>query len=263
LEEADRARGKDPMPPGDIWAALRSTKGEGGSAVADVYVRDDPVANPVPIAEPADARAELARTGDAAMVDMRDEGFHDEAHEAWAGAIFGTGRKWPTLLLDGRPWTLEEALADDRLDAALRRTAHKAVGADGFDVVWLRMRDGGGYLVPEGVRKHFYAALRVCAANAEYPAAYREILYVLLKKDGVDSRVIRERREIALYCTPLKLMLSTVLRGVADVSQSQIHGEQAGWTEAMGAIDAAILRTALHEQALNRPGYACILFLDL
>jgi hypothetical protein len=61
----------------------------------------------------------------------------------------------------------------------------------------------------------------------------------------------------------LKLLLATVLRGVADMAQSQLHGEQAGWTEAMGAVDAAILHTALHEQALNCPGYTCILFLDL
>jgi hypothetical protein len=30
----------------------------------------------------------------------------------------------------------------------------------------------------------------------------------------------------------------------------------------MGAIDAAILHTVLHEQALNRPFYACIIYLD-
>jgi hypothetical protein len=81
------------------------------------------------------------------------------------------------------------------------------------------------------------------------------LLYVLLKKDRVDNRITRERREIALDCTPLKLLLSTVMRGVADVAQSQLHGEQAGGTEAMGVIDAEILHTALHELALNRPGY--------
>jgi hypothetical protein len=81
--------------------------------------------------------------------------------------------------------------------------------------------------------------------------------------DGVDNRVIRERRDIALYCTPRKLMLTTILRGVADLTQSQLHGEQAGWTEAKGATDAAIFPTALHEQALSRPGYACLIFLDL
>jgi hypothetical protein len=121
--------------------------------VADVYIFDDPAARPTPIPDPVQARAELAKTGAAAMVDMRDEGFHDAAHEAWAGAIFGEGRKWPTFTLDGRPWLLDAALADDRLDAdaALRRTAHKAVGADGSDVVWLRMRDGGGTLEPDAV----------------------------------------------------------------------------------------------------------------
>jgi hypothetical protein len=72
---------------------------------------------------------------------------------------------------------------------------------------------------------------------------YRQNLYVLLRKDGDDSRVIRERGEIALYCTPLKFMLATVLRFVADVAQIQLHGKQVGWTEAMGAVDAAILCT--------------------
>jgi hypothetical protein len=84
--------------------------------------------------------------------------------------------------LDGRPWTLEDAISDDRLDAALRRTAHKAVGADGFDVVWLRMRDGHGNLISDEIRKHFYAALRECAKAGKYPVPFRQILYFLLKK---------------------------------------------------------------------------------
>jgi hypothetical protein len=110
LEEADRARGSEPMPLGDIWAALRSTKGEGGGAVANIYLRDDPVANPVPISDPAQARAELARTGVTAMVDMRDEGFHEEAHEAWADA--NLRRREAMAHSDfgwTRPWTLEDA----------------------------------------------------------------------------------------------------------------------------------------------------------
>lgn len=121
-----------------------------------MYIRDDPVMYPTPIADPVDALAELARTGAATMVDMRDGGFHEEAHKAWAGIFFGAGRRWPELTLDGAPSRFEDALSNERLDAALRKTKQKAVGADGFDVVWLRLRDGAGPLIPEDVRRDFY-----------------------------------------------------------------------------------------------------------
>jgi hypothetical protein len=245
-----------------ISDAMRRSKPKGGGTIADVYLRDDPAANPAPIADPATARAELARTGAAAMADMRGEGFHEPAHEAWGAAIFGEGRKWPEMTLDGRPWTIEEALSDERLEVALRKTKQKAVGADGVDIVWLRAKVAGTLLVPTAFCRTFLAALRACAIEGRYPKTYRQILYVLLTKPGADPRVIRERREIALLHS-LKLILSTLLRGVAAVAQSHLLPEQTGWTEACGAVDASCLFVALHGRALARPGYGVILFLDL
>jgi hypothetical protein len=214
-----------------ISDAMRHAKPGGGGTIADVYTCDDPVNFPTPIADPEEARAELAKFGAAAMAEMRGDGFHEAAHEAWCEAVFGKDRKWPEMTQDGKVWALEDALADSRLEGTLSKTKHKAVGADGVDVVWLRARVGA--------------------------------LYVLLGKPGADTRVIRERRETALYCTPLKLLLSTLLRGIGDAAQSQTLPEQMGWTEAHGAVDASILFSAMHSQAISRPGFCVILFLDL
>jgi hypothetical protein len=195
-----------------ISDAMLHAKPRGGGTIADVYTRDDPANFPTPIADPGEARAELAAIGAAAMAEMRGDEIHEAAHEAWCGAIFKKDRKWPEMTLDGKAWTLEEALADNRLEAALRKTKHKAIGADGVDVLWLRARIGARTMVPSSFRRIFLAALRASAIEKSYADTYRQILYVLLGKPGADTRVIRERRKIALFCTPLKLLLSTLLR---------------------------------------------------
>jgi hypothetical protein len=114
LEEADKVaddRGKAQA----INLALRRSRPRGGASVADVYISDDPHTNPVPLADPAAARAELGRIGELAMAAMRGEGFHADAHEAWLGCVPTGGDRWPEMTLDGKPWDVLDALSDERL----------------------------------------------------------------------------------------------------------------------------------------------------
>jgi hypothetical protein len=192
------------------------------------------------------------------MADMRGEGFH----EAWGAAIFGEGRKWPEMTLDGRRWTIEEALSDERLEAALRKTKQKAVGADGVDIVWLRAARQGG--------RHAASPDRFSPNLSRRPPSLRDREEL---SQGIQADLVCAPHQAwggpashpgeALYSTPLKLVLSTLLRGVADVAQSQLLPEQTGWSEVCGAVDASCLFAALHGQALARPGFCVILFLDL
>jgi len=264
LEEADKIA-DDSGKAHAINLALRRSRPRGGSCVADVYIGDDPHANPIPLLTyPANARAELERIGELAMAAMRGEGFHAEAHEAWLTRVLTGGASWPEMTLDGKPWDVLDALSDERLEAMLRKTPSKAVGADGFDVTCLAAKDADGRVVPEKIRLTYFASLRACAAERSFPPdEFTTIIYVLLPKPGADPRVLQERREIALFSTSQKLLLKTCVGGLNDQIQSQLAPEQLGWTQAHGAMDAAILFTALHDQALGRPGVAILLFLDL
>jgi len=253
LEEADKIA-DDSGKAYAINLALRRSRPRGGSCVADVYVGDDPHANPIPLTDPADARAELGRIGELAMAAMRGEGFHAEAHEAWLTRVLTKGASWPEMTLDGKPWDVLDALSDERLEAMLRKTPSKAVGADGFDVTWLAAKDADGHVVPEEIRLTYFASLCACAAERSFPPEFTTIIYVLLPKPRADPRVLQERREIALFSTSQKLLLKTCVGGLNDQIQSQLAPEQLGWTQAHGATDAAILFTALHDQALARPG---------
>jgi len=262
LEEADKIA-DDSGKAHAINLALRRSRPRGGSCVADVYVGDDPHANPIPLTDPADARAELGRIGELAMAAMRGEGFHAEAHEAWLTRVLTRGASWPEMTLDGKPWDVLDALSDERLEAMLRKTPSKAVGADGFDVTWLAAKDADGHFVPEEIRLTYFARLCACAAERSFPPEFTTIIYVLLPKPGADPQVLQERCEIALFSTLQKLLLKTCVGGLNDQIQSQLAPEQLGWAQAHGATDAAILFTALHDQALARPGVAILLFLDL
>jgi len=163
LEEADRIaddKGRAYV----INLALRRARPRGGSSVADVYIDDDPTTNPKLLADPAGARAELGNIGRLAMAAMRGEGFHRGAHEAWLDSVLTGGESWPELTLDGKAWDVLEAISDERLEATLRKTPSKAVGADGFDVTWLSARTEDGHVVPEAIRSIYFASLQACAA---------------------------------------------------------------------------------------------------
>ena len=97
--------------------------------------------------------------------------------------------------------------------------------------------------VPEEVLLLYFHGLRECALTKVFPKAWQRVIYVLLVKPGKDSRLVRERRDIALMAQGMKLLGRMLLSTAFADMETRLAEEQLGWTKAVGACDGVRRRS--------------------
>ena len=159
---------------------------------------------------------------------------------------------------DGGRWSIEKEFTYEVFLTCLHATPRgKAVGATGFSIELLINADSE-------VKEAFYHALMADIHSKNFDANWRRVLYSLLVKPAPnDPSRVAERREIALMCQEMKLMMQMVRGTAYRRVVERIASEQLGWLSGYGAADPALTIALVVQQAarLEHPLY--IMYVDL
>ena len=133
----------------------------------------------------------------------------------------------------------------------------KAVGSGGVSAELIRA-------LGEDAQRDLFHALREDSLSGVLSDDWKRVLYALLPKGYPnDPRKAGDRREIALMAVEMKMLLQMVRKTAYTLITSRLAIMQVGWIAGFGVGDAAIVATALIQQARAVRHPLWLLYIDL
>ena len=236
--------------------AFRKRKGGGGNiALSAAFERDDPEDPGGLVRQGQLVREIMGRTGAKIQEELKGRGSSLVGFAAFSDVF---ARQFPRVRSQrGEEWQLEEELSWDRFLMVIRRMRKgRAVGADGLKVEWLLQLDNG-------LLKLYYDGLLECAKTGDFPAEWKQIVYVLLPKKHGDQRRIGKRRDIALMAQGMKILGRMLLGSAYHDMHARLHEAQTGWTSAHNSLDAASIIAHSLQSATRLKTSIYVMYVDL